>query len=383
MKTNQLYLDNNSSAPVDPRITQRLIAYLAQNSDANLGNPSSVHSYGKNARKLLEEARRQVAQLLNVRPNEIIFTSGGTEGMHMLISGIIRLSPKAHVISSSAEHTCTLSALQAAEKGGWSATYLSPGEWGAVTPEAVLEALKPDTKLICLMAVNNETGVKTDIEALAKIAASRQIPFIVDGVALLGKELWSLPEGVSAMAFSGHKIHALQGTGFAFVRSHLKLSPLLTGGSQEFGRRAGTENLLGILSLGQAASILSAEGAQGVQQMLRLRNLLEETLMAHCPKILINGAGPRICNVSNLAFPEIDGESLLIALDQAGIAASHGSACASGALEPSHVLLQMGLHLERVRSSVRFSFSRLNSEQEVDAACAAILNILMRKKSRY
>ena len=333
-------------------------------------------------RRLLNAAREEVAAFLAVRPQEIIFTSSGTESMNMLLRGTAELLSPGHLITSSVEHACTLSAIQAMEENGWSSTFLSPGSWGAVTPDAVLAAFKPDTKLLILMAANNETGVKTDLHGMADVAISKRVPFIVDGVALLGKETFQIPEGVSAIAFSGHKIHALQGSAFAFVRSSLKLQPQLTGGSQEFGRRAGTENLLGILSLGRALTLLKEELPKSVEKMVALRNQFEQTLFSELPgamvKVMVNGDGPRVSNVSNLAFNGVDGESLLIALDRAGIAASHGSACASGALEPSHVLQNMGYDLERVRSSLRFSFSRLNTFDEVEAACKIIIDLIKR-----
>lgn len=372
----RIYFDNNATAPLD----SRLVNFLAENMARIQGNPSSPHADGQNVRRLINQARERIAAFLSVRPHEIIFTSSGTESVNMILKGLTGALPTGHILTSSVEHSCTLATVQCLEKAGWTASYLYPGTWGAITPAAVLEAIRPDTRLIALMAVNNETGVKTEIHAIAEIARSRKIPFVVDAVALLGKEPFLIPEGVSAMAFSGHKIHALQGSGFAFVRSNLKLLPLLTGGGQEFGRRAGTENLLGILSLGQAISLLSEELERASQKILRLRNLFEETLIFRLSGLLINGEGPRVGNVSNLAFTGVDGESLLIALDRAGIAASHGSACASGALEPSHVLLNMGLPLDRVHSSVRFSFSRLNTEEEIEAACTSIIHSVQRMR---
>jgi cysteine desulfurase len=368
----RIYLDNNSSTPLDPR----LITFLTENLCSLQGNPSSSHFYGKSLRRLLSIAREQIAGFLKVRPNEIIFTSNGTESVNMIIRGLT--GPIGHILTSSVEHSCTFSSVKVMEQAGWAATYLSPGFWGAITPSAVLEALQPNTKLIALMAVNNETGVKTDIEAIAQIAAAKKIPFLVDAVALLGKEAFYIPEGVSAMAFSGHKIHALQGTGFAFIRSNFKLAPLLVGGEQEFGRRAGTENVLGILALGKSINLLASELEESSLKMLYLRNLFENMLISHLSNVLINGEGPRICNVSNLAFSGLDGESLLIALDQAGISASHGSACASGSLEPSRVLLNMGFEMKRVLASIRFSLSRFTTEEEIHTASGLIIDIVRR-----
>ena len=226
------------------------------------------------------------------------------------------------------------------------------------------------------MGVNNETGVKTDIQAIAAIAYEAGIPFLVDGVALLGKELFSIPLGVSAMCFSGHKLHAPQGTGFAFIRSNFKLHPLLTGGEQEFGHRGGTENVLGILSLAKAIEFLQAELPEASRRMLELRDKFENILLQELKNVSINGEGPRVVNTSNLAFSGVDGESLLINLDREGIAASHGSACSSGGLEPSRALLNMGLPLELVRSSIRFSLSRFTTESEILESCRLIIQII-------
>ena len=216
------------------------------------------------------------------------------------------------------------------------------------------------------------------------MAKSRKIPFVVDAVALLGKESFRIEEGISAMAFSGHKIHALQGCGLAFIRANMKFLPLLTGGGQEFGSRAGTENFLGILSLADAFSLLQHELESYAQKMRKMRTQFEESLLSKIPGILINGEGPRVSNVSNLAFPEVDGESLLIALDRAGIAASHGSACSTGALEPSHVLLNMGLERERVHASLRFSLaaSTRTRRSRLPGGLSRILSLKLPRRDR-
>jgi cysteine desulfurase len=262
------------------------------------------------------------------------------------------------------------------EASGFTVSFLPPGLYGAITTEAVHAALRPDTCLICLMAVNNETGVKTDLEAIAAIADEKKIPLIVDGVAMMGKEIFSIPKGISAMSFSGHKFHAPQGIGFSFIRSGLKLSPLLTGGGHEFGKRAGTENILGILSLAKAVELLKEELPMSSKHMFALRERFEGILHNALANVSINGQGPRVCNVSNIAFSGVDGESLLLALDAAGVSASHGSACSSGALEPSRILLNMGIPQALVRSSLRFSLSHFTTEQEIDEACTIIIKLV-------
>jgi len=370
----RIYLDNNASTYLDPRISEELGKVLE-----SLGaNPSSVHLSGQAIRNLINKARYTVASFLKVKPNEILFTSGGTESSNMIIHGILHNSAKGHVITSSTEHACVHSTIKQFESLGFEVSFLNAGEWGAVSPESVLAAIRPNTQLIALMAVNNETGVKTDIAAIADIAARHAIPFFVDAVALLGKELFDIPPGVGAMSFSGHKLHTLQGTGVAFIRSGLKLKPLLYGGEQEFGRRAGTENVLGIAGFAKAIELLKEELPHASLRMERLRDSFERHLIEALPRIAINGRGPRVVNVSNVAFPGVDGETLLIGLDQAGVSASHGSACSSGALEPSRILLSMGIPLDLVRSSLRFSLSRFTTEEEIEAACAIITRLVKR-----
>lgn len=364
----QIYLDNNACTPLDDRVKTAIIEALPLLG----GNPSSMHLFGKQAMSLILNARKSIARCLKVKASEILFTSGGTENVNMVMQGVAKHAKKGHIITSAAEHASVFANAKLLESNGFEVTFLQPGFLGATLPQAVQTAIRPDTKLIALMAVNNETGVKTDIEAIASIAAQGNIPFFVDAVALLGKEPLCIPPGVSAMGFSGHKIHAPSGIGFCYVKSGFKWMPLLVGGEQESGRRAGSENIIGIVALAKAMEILSHELGGAIHHMKALRDHFEELLMSQDPLISINGEGERICNTSNLSFHGIDGETLLIALSQQGIAASHGSACSSGALEPSRVLASMGLPLERVRSSLRFSFSRLNTMEEIEAAAAII-----------
>lgn len=373
-----IYLDNNATTFVDPRVTELILDAL----QTVQGNPSSIHSFGQNVRNKISKARSSIASVLGVKPTELVFTSGGTEGMNMLIRGLALVKKKGHIITSLAEHSCVFSTMKELEQLGFQVTYIEPGLLGAATPEAVEQSIRPDTIMIALMAVNNETGVKTDIASIAATAESTGIPVLVDGVSLMGKELFSIPSGVSAIAFSGHKFHAPQGTGMVFVRSGLKLKPLLAGGEQEFGRRPGTENVIGILALAKAVLILSDELPLASEKMLYLRKRFEGALQAELPEIYINGEGPRTVNVSNVAFRGVDGESLLMGLDSAGIAASHGSACSSGALEPSRILLSMGIAQELVRSSLRFSFSRFTTEQEIDVAVSVIIRLVRHMRNQ-
>lgn len=375
----RIYLDANASTFLDPRVLQVLIQQLQEEE----GNPSSIHAHGRQSRKKLEESRLIIAKFLKLKPNEIIFTSGGTEGAYLLLHGLMKSFANGHLITSTVEHPCVYETAKNFEKLGYQASYLSPGLYGAVHPEAVKETLRPDTRLITLMAVNNETGVKTDIEGIAEIALEARIPFIVDGVALLGKELFQIPRGVSAMFFSGHKLHAPKGIGFCFCRQSLKLLPLYSGGNQEFHRRAGTENLPGIVALAEAVRILDQEQLLITGQLRERRDLLEKMLIDQLGGVSVNGEGPRIVNTTNLSFEGVDGESLLLNLDLEGISVSHGSACSSGALEPSRVILNMGIPLKQARSAIRFSVGRNTTQEEVLEAVEIIKKIVIRLRVRH
>lgn len=370
----RIYLDNNASTPIDPRV----LAVMEEDLCHHYGNPSSAHALGQDSRKRLTQARHAVAGFFHVRPNELIFTSGGTEALNMVIKGLFLDNPHGHIITSSVEHSAVYATVKALEKGNVHATFLSVGVHGAATVEAVEAAIRPDTRLITLMAVNNETGVKTDIEAIAELAYERRIPFVVDGIAILGKELFSIPAGVSAICFSGHKLHAPKGVGLAVVRSALKLTPLITGGEHEAGHRAGTENISGILAFAKAIELLREELPAASEKMGRLRDKLEKSLQDQLPGVIVNGLGPRVVNTTNLSFEGVEGETLLAAMDMEGISASHGSACASGALEPSRILLNMGISTEMARSAIRFSLSRMTTEQEIDAAIPIIVRLVNR-----
>ena len=369
----RIYLDNNASTPLDPRVAEE----IRQKVSDLQGNPSSTHAFGKKTRSLITKGRDTIAAALKVKPSEVIFTSGGTEGINMLVRGLASQKEKGHIITSSAEHSCVLASCKLLEASGVKLTVLSPGTAGAVTYEQVKEAIVPETSLIVLMAVNNETGAKTDIDRIASLAMEKGISLVVDGVSQFGKvKIAPFHPGITAMVFSGHKFHALQGIGFAYVRHGTKISPLLVGGEQEYGKRAGTENLLGIASMAKAVECFAERQEEYVEHILMLRDRFEGRLLSSLKDVYVNGDGERTSNVSNLAFMGVDGETLLMMLDQQGVAASHGSACSSGALEPSRVLAAMGLPLARVTSSIRFSFSRMNTVEEVDRACAIIETIV-------
>jgi len=371
----RIYLDNNATTLIDPQVVEAVLAELKSTPH----NPSSIHSFGREAKKRLEESRTSIASYLKVPAQNILFTSGGTESMNTLIYGFLQ-EKKGHVITSDVEHACIYQPLKALQEQGWEVSFLPAGLLGAVSAEQVEAAIRPDTQFILLTAVNNETGVKHDLAAIGQIAHKAQIPFLVDGVAWLGKEPLVIPEGVTAIGFSGHKIHGPQGVGFISLHGRKQPRPLLLGGGQEQMRRGGTENLPGIVGLAKATQLLREELPAGTQRMALLRDKLEAGLLSQAAPAVVNGMGPRICNTCNLSFPHTRGEDLLIALDMTGIAVSHGAACSSGALEPSRVLLNMGLPTQIAGSAIRFSLSRMTTEEEIDRAIGVVSRVVQQMR---
>jgi cysteine desulfurase len=335
----------------------------------SFGNASSIHQHGQHARAAVERAREQVAALLNCRPAEIVFTSGGTESDNTAIFGILR--PGDHLITSAIEHHAILHSAHKAQERGIDVTFLPVSGSGVVDPFDVYRALKPNTKLISIMMANNETGVVQPVEQIGKIAAEAEVAFHTDAVQAAGK----IPIDVKAigchmLSISGHKLHAPQGIGILYVRRGTRFEPLFFGGAHERQRRAGTENVPGIVGLGKAAEIARAALTDGTDDRIGiLRDRLEQGLLSKIEECGINGEGqPRVPNTTNLYFDHLEGEALVIALDLKGLAVSGGSACSSGSTEPSHVLKAMGLPLARSRASLRFSLTRQNTDADIDTA---------------
>ncbi len=372
----RVYLDNNGTTGIDPRVLEAILPELS----STPSNPSAIHYFGQEAKRRLQNARASIAAFFNVERHEVIFTSGGTEGMNLLLRGFFPKEVSGHAITSNVEHSCVYNTMHALEEKGLSVSYLPAGLLGAVSPHQVKEAIRPDTHFIVLAAVNNETGIKHDLDAIGQIALEAGIPLLVDGVAWLGKELFTLHPGISGICFSGHKFHAPKGIGFAIVRPALKLSSCMTGGDQEYSLRAGTENLPGIVGLAKAIELLKTELPEATTRMAILRDRLEAGLMQRANPVVVNGMGKRICNTCNLSFPDDSGEDLLIALDMAGIAVSHGSACSSGALEPSRILTSMGLPPQIARSAIRFSLSRDTTLDEIDRTIEIVSTIVQTLK---
>jgi cysteine desulfurase len=370
----KIYLDNNATTGLDARVLEAMLSELSPVPS----NPSSSHYFGQEAKRRLQSARDLIAHFFNVKSHEVIFTSGGTEAINLLLRGF---EMSGHAITSDVEHSCVYHTMDELRKKGLDVSFLQAGLHGAVQPEQVEQAIRADTRFIVLMAVNNETGVKLDIDAIAQIAQKASIPLIVDGVAWLGKEQFTLHPGISAICFSAHKFHGPKGVGFAIVRPPIKIHPLLTGGQQEFSLRPGTENLAGIIGMAKAIELLNVELPEATHRMAMLRDRLEQGLIEQAAAV-VNGTGSRICNTSNLCFPDVGGEDLLIGLDMAGIAVSHGSACSAGALEPSRILLNMGIPHKLARSAIRLSLSRNTTLDEIDRAIAMIATLVRQLRCR-
>jgi cysteine desulfurase len=373
--TRRIYLDNNATTPVLPEVLEAMRPYFGE----RFGNASSIHHHGQETRAAVERARDSVALLLGCRASEIVFTSGGTEGDNLAIAGFT--SAGDHIITSTIEHHAVLHTCKHLEEMGCEVTYVPVDGRGLVDPGDVRRALRSDTKLISMMTANNETGVLQPVEEIGKIAAEEGAYFHTDAVQAAGKVAIDVKRmGCTALSISGHKMHAPQGVGALYVRKGARLQPLFYGGRHERSRRAGTENVPGIVGLGKAAE-LAMRGFERDEdkKISELRDRLEQGILAQVEEAGVNGEGaPRVPNTANIYFDHIDGESMVIALDLKGLAVSTGAACSSGAIEPSHVLTAMGLRADRARASIRFSLGRQNTADDVDFALAVVAETVAR-----
>jgi cysteine desulfurase len=410
---NRVYLDFNATTPVDRAVLDAMLPYFT----ANFANASSIHTPGQRARNAVETAREQVAALIGANPKEIVFTSGGTESDNHAIFGIVNPAlpqnpaPRAdsvgaqhaapqtpslqlnadvvggredvpappapspilnapHIITTSIEHEAVLNACQAAEKRGAQVTYLPVGKNGQIDPQELKSAIRPDTILITIMHANNELGTIQPLEEIGQIAKEHDIYFHTDAVQSAGKipvNVTSL--AVDLLALSGHKIYAPKGVGALYIRSGTHLQQLLYGGHHQRGARPGTENVAGIVGLGAAAALAKKSLAEDAQRISQLRDQLETNLLKLVPDAKANAAtAPRLPNTTNIIFPGVEGEALLISLDLKGLAISTGAACSSGSVEPSHVLTAIGLSPEDARASLRFSLGRPTTANDVEFA---------------
>ncbi|MFZ1948296.1 MAG: cysteine desulfurase NifS [bacterium] len=366
-----IYLDHNATTPVDPRVFEAMQPYLTE----LWGNPSSIYRSGQDVRKAVEDARETVARLLNAEPKEIVFTSGGTESDNTSIKGVALNRGKGHVITSTIEHPAVLKVVEWLAKRGFDATYVGVGSDGVVDPDDVRKAMRPDTIIVSLMHANNEVGTIQPIAEVAALAHERGIVFHTDAVQTVGKLPIDVRKmGMDLLSMSAHKIYGPKGVGILYMKKGTKFDPCVHGGHQEWGKRGGTENVAGIVGLAKAVEIAWAEMEQEEARVRRLRDRLEVGLKERISDILFNGhRDKRLFSTTSVCIKYVEGEAMLLNLDMRhGIAASSGSACTSGSLEPSHVLLAMGLPAEIAHGSLRLSLGRGTTEEEIDKVIAAL-----------
>jgi len=361
----RVYMDNNATSPLLPEVLEAMRPYFIE----EFGNASSIHHHGQNTRAAVERARESVAALLGCRPSEIVFTSGGTEGDNLAIFGMAKAGD--HVITSTMEHHAVLHGCRELEKRGCEVTFVPVDGRGLVDPTDVKRALRKSTRLISIMMANNETGVVQPVAEIGRIAKEADVYFHTDAVQAAGKIPIDVKEiGCDLLSISGHKMHAPQGTGVLYVRKGTLIEPLFYGGNHERQRRAGTENVPGIVALGKAAEIARTGLNDGsVAHLGQLRDHLQSEILRRVQDVGVNGEGaPRVLTTTNIHFDHIEGEALVIALDLKGLAVSTGAACSSGAIEPSHVLTAMGLPADQARASLRFSLGKQTTESDVNFA---------------
>ena len=378
----RVYLDNNATTPVLPEVFEAMRPFYLE----QFGNASSIHHYGQHARAAVEKARASVAALVNARPAEIVFTSGGTEADNLGIFGLVQRGD--HVITSTIEHSAVTNTCKRLEQMGCEVTYVPVNARGEIYAGNVEMALRPNTRLITIMMANNETGVIQPVEEIGKIAQEADVFFHTDAVQAAGKVSIDVQKiACDALSISGHKIHAPQGTGALYIKKGTLIQPQIYGGSHERQRRAGTENLPGIVGIGKAAEISKhwlspptpisgvdeAHTSGGPAEMAAMRDRLQDSILSAMEDVGVNGMGAaRVPNTTNLWFDHIEGEALVIALDLKGLAVSSGAACSSGAIEPSHVLLAMGLPHQRARASIRISLGKQTTLEDIDFAIKVI-----------
>lgn len=374
MSERRIYMDNAATTATRPEVLEAMMPYFTQ----FYGNPSSIHSFGRDARRALENARKQVAAALNCEPREVYFTAGGSESDNWAIRCALQNKKGKHIITSAIEHHAVLHTCEYMEKQGYEVTYLPVDEYGIVSVEDVKKAIRPDTALITIMAANNEIGTIQPIAEIGKIAKEAGILFHTDAVQAIGAIPVDVKEwNVDMLSLSGHKFHAPKGVGALYIRKGIRISNLIYGGAQERGLRAGTENLPGIVGLGKAIELAVAELPEYAERMTALRDKLIDGILNSIPDVQLNGhRTQRLPGNVNVSVRYVEGEALLMGLDLAGIAASSGSACTSGSLDPSHVLLAIGLPHEIAHGSLRLSLGNETTEEDVDYVIETLPNIV-------
>lgn len=376
--TNKIYMDNAATTPLKLEVLDAMMPYLTE----EYGNASSIYATGRDAKRALDEARQTVADALGAKVNEIYFTSCGSEADNWAIQGVAYANKNRgrHIISSQIEHHAVLHTLQYLEKQGFEVTYLPVDEYGLVRPDDLKDAIRPDTILITIMYANNEIGTIEPIDELAQIAREHKIPFHTDAVQAVGHMPINVKElGVDLLSLSAHKLYGPKGVGALYIKNGVKLDNFLHGGAQERGRRAGTENVAGIVGLAKAIELATADIDENMARLTALRDKLISGIQAQIPYCRLNGhPAKRLCNNVNFSFEFIEGESLLLMLDMKGVAASSGSACTSGSLDPSHVLLAIGLKHEIAHGSLRLSIGDFTTEEDIDYVLEVLGPIVQR-----
>ena len=373
-----IYVDNNATTMVAPEVLDAMMPYFS----TNYGNPSSMHSFGGNVAGAIETARENVATLIGAAPEEIVFTSCGTESDGTAIRAAIESYPdKKHLVTSRVEHPAIKNLYESLSKKGYRTTFVPVDNKGRLDIDYLYNSLSDDTAVVSLMWGNNETGVIFPIDEISREIKSRGITFHTDAVQAVGKIPISVGEtGVDMLSLSGHKFHSPKGIGALYIRKGTRFSPFMIGGHQEKGRRGGTENTASIIGLGKAAELAAAHLKEnGYERIGRLRDRLEQTLLENVSNALINGdPANRLPNTTSIAFEYVEGEAILLMMNEYGICASSGSACTSGSLEPSHVLRAMGVPFTAAHGSIRFSLSRYNTEDEMDVILEKLPPIIER-----
>jgi len=379
----KVYFDNNATTPIRREAYEKMIPFLTE----HFGNPSSVHWAGRKVHQAIEEARNNIARLLNCTDREIVFTAGGSESDNHAIKGTFFAfkNKGRHIITTKVEHPAVLETVKDLKKFGAEVTFLGVDEFGELDLNELEKAIRPDTILVTIMYANNETGVVFPIKEITRIVKRKNPETIVhtDAVQVAGKEKIDVIDlGVDLLSISGHKLYAPKGVGALYIKKGLRIDRLISGGHQERNRRAGTENVASIVAFGEAARLAIDEIEEEKKRLQYLRDKLEIGILERIPYVKLNGHKThRLCNTTNLSFKYVEGEGILLSLDMVGIAASSGSACTSGSLDPSHVLLAMGLDHETAHGSVRLSLGRFNTEEEVDYMLQELPPIIERLRS--
>ncbi|MDZ4816552.1 MAG: cysteine desulfurase NifS [Verrucomicrobiota bacterium] len=379
-KADIIYVDNNATTQVDPLVVETMVPFLSE----FYGNPSSAYNFGRQVAEAIDKAREQVAALLKADPREIIFTSCGTESDNAAINSALLLNPsKKHIVTTKVEHSAIKNQCEFLKSQGYEITILPVDAQGRITPEQVEAAIRPDTAIVSIMWANNETGVILPVEHFAEIAKKKGTLFHTDAVQAVGKIPIDMSSNkIDMLSISGHKLHCPKGIGVLYIRRRVSFKPMVIGGSQERGKRGGTENVASIVALGKACELAGERLAEENTRVKALRDRFESEMKSRVPDIYVSGDETlRLPNTCNIAFDFVEAEAVLMLLDQEGICCSSGSACTTGSLDPSHVLSAMGLTPARARGAVRFSFCTYNTDEHIDKLITVVPPVISKLRA--